>query len=330
MPLLTLAQVRVQDPVLSAVVQGYNRPELIGNFALPPVPVLARAGKIIEFGKTDFARYDTLRAPGGPTRRRPLAEYTGKSYSLIQDAIEGELPMEFIEEAQAAAVPFDLQTEAAEGAKYSIDLNVEWRQARLITDPTQYGANTITLAGSDQWLDPSSDPIAMVLEWKEMVRRRVGIYPNSAIVGPGVFASLANHPAIRDQIKYTSGEAITAEILAAKVLGFSRGLRVGGSLALNNDTDELEDIWGDIFWMGYVPPTITNRRQPSFGYTYTLKGYPIAEEPYYDRNHRTWFYPVITESQPLLTGLTAGFLARNVSGGTTPASVVRPTPQPIA
>jgi hypothetical protein len=38
-----------------------------------------------------------------------------------------------------------------------------------------------------------------------------------------------------------------------------------------------------------------------------------------DRNHKTWFYPVTNESQPLLTGLTAGFLARSVAGGfTTP------------
>lgn len=329
MPLMTLSQVRVQDPIMTAVIQGYNRPELIGNFALPPVQVATRSGKIIEFGKTDFARYDTLRAPGGPTRRRPLAEYTGRQYNLLQDSIEGELPMEFIEEAQANNVPFDLQTEAAEGAKYSIDLNLEYRQARLITDPTQYGTNTIVLSGSDQWLDPASDPIAQVFEMKEMVRRQVGVYPNSAIIGPTVLAALANHPAIRDQLKYTSGDPITAEILAAKIFGFTRGMKVGGSLTLDPDTDELVDIWGDIIWMGYVPPTITNRRQPSFGYTYTLKGYPIAEEPYYDRNHKCWYYPVTNESQPLLTGLVAGFLARNVAGGFTSPMITR-SPQPVS
>lgn len=329
MPLMTLSQVRVQDPVMTAVVQGYNRPELIGSFALPIVPVSARAGYVIEFGKTDFARYDTRRAPGGPTRRRPLAEYARKRYELAQDSIEGELPYEFIEEAQANNVPFDLQTEAAEGAKYSIDLNLEYEQARLVTDSTQYGNNTIALSGAEQFLDPSSDPVAMVFEGKEMVRRRCGIYPNSAIIGPSVLAALANHPAIRDQLKYTSGDPINVEVLASKIFGFSRGMRVGGSLALDEDSDDLVDIWGDIFWMGYVPPTITNRRQPSFGYTYQLKGYPIAEEPYYDRNHKTWFFPITNESQPLLTGLAAGFLFRNVTGGfATP--MLASSPQPIS
>ncbi|CAK0772392.1 hypothetical protein WCLP8_4870007 [uncultured Gammaproteobacteria bacterium] len=48
--------------------------------------------------------------------------------------------------------------------------------------------------------------------------------------------------------------------------------------------------------------------EPSYGYTYTMKGHPMVEAPYYDNNKRSTIYGVTFERKPVLTGQCAGFL----------------------
>lgn len=313
MPLMNLSQVRVVDPVLSKIVQGYGKPEFVGNFLFPNVPVRTRAGKIIEFGREDFALFNVQRSPGAAMRRRNIA-YSSRSYTLMQSAIEGELPIEHLEEAEGAELPINLQAEAAEGAMYTIMLNLENKQADIALNAANYaGTHTVTLAGTDQWSDPTSDPRAQILTWKETVRSAIGIYPNTMVMGSKVFNAAAAHPTFRDQIKYVSSESITPDLLAS-FFDLSRGVKVGTSLKLNETTGSLEDIWGDQLVLAYVPEEINTRRTPSYGYTYHLEGYPLVEDPYYERNHRTWYFPVVDEHDPAVTSLSAGFLALDVSG----------------
>ena len=312
MPLMPLESVRVVDPILTTVVQGYGTPEFVGSALFPKVDVLSRSGRIIEFGRGDFVLFGTRRAPGGPTRRRGL-EYGSARYELYQDALEGELPMEYLEEAKAGGIPFSLQEETAKGAMRSLDLNLEYAQAAEASNFARYDANhKITLSGSSLWTNPASDPTVQVTTWKEAVRRSIGAYPNTAVLGASGFQAAVNHPSIRDQIKYTSADSVTPDMLA-KIWGLAK-LVVGEALALNENTNDLFDVWGDSFYLAYVPKVVSSNRSPSFGYTYTLKGYPIVEEPYYERNHKTWYFPVTAERQPLVTSIQAGFLAKNLTG----------------
>jgi hypothetical protein len=50
---------------------------------------------------------------------------------------------------------------------------------------------------------------------------------------------------------------------------------------------------------------------PSYGYTYQLAGYPLVEEPYYERNPKSWIYPVTDEVAPVMAGADAGYLIQN-------------------
>jgi hypothetical protein len=313
-PLMSLEQVRIVDPLLTTVVQGYTQPDFVGSFLFPPVPVDSRTGHIIEFGKEDFALYNTRRAPGGPTKRRSMT-YGSRKYSLYQDSIEGELPREFLEESNVSTVNFDFQRMAAESAMRTISLSLEYEQAKLATDATKYDTNhKQTLSGTDQFDDPASDPIATVNSWREAIRATIGVYPNSAIIGPGAFNGLENNPRIRDQTKYVSAESVTQDSLA-RMFKLDRGVRIGSSLVLDETTGGFTDIWGNVMILAYVPPGTNNRFVPAYGYTYTLKGYPLAERPYYDDNHKTWYFPATAERSPELTSMAAGFLGQAVVSG---------------
>lgn len=304
MPQPTLKSRRVIDPVLTSILHGYNQQEFVGSFLFPEVPVEKRAGNVIEFGKEDFIIYNTRRAPGAATMRRSVP-YSSKLYSLRQDAIEGELPVEDLEES--SDMPFDLQRETAESAMRSLMLRLEYDQAQIATDTANYDINS---QDTPDWSGGvgSTNPSADIETWKEVVRSRIGVYPNSAIIGSSVAAKLKNDSNLTDRIKYTSDRSITEDMLATW-WDLSRGVRVGKSLVADPTTGELEDIWANVVILAYVPETISSRRAPSYGYTYTLRNYPMAEMPYYDQNHRTWYFPVVAERSPELTGIDAGFLA---------------------
>lgn len=313
MPLMNLNQVRgEQYPLLTRVVNGPAFPEFAGGFLFPDVPVKTRTGKIIEFNDDDFAVHSTDRAPGSAMRSVGVS-YGNRDYQVRQNAIAGELPIEHLEEANANALPFDMQEETILKARQVLDLGLEIQHAALATDASKYPTNnTSVLSGSSQWSDPGSNPTTQVFDWRESVRRRIGKYPNRAVLGPKAFKAARTNPNITGQFRGVDTNSITADMLAR--IWELEEVKVGVSLKKDPVTGELVDIWEDVAVVAYVPKTITSKREPSYGYTYVLEGYPVAEEPYYDKKHRTWYFPLITERTPQFTGAVAGYLARNVSG----------------
>lgn len=308
MPLMTLKATRVVDPILTTVVQGYMQPEFVGSELFPPVPVTKRAGDVIEFGKEDFALFDTRRAPGAATKRRNT-NYTSRKFSLYQDRLEGELPRELLEES--AGMGFDLQVETAESTMRSIQLRLEYDQAAIATNAANYDANhKVTLSGTSKWSDPNSNPARDIRGWRESIRGTIGVPGNVLLLGSKVFDTFVEHEQTKDKIKHTSSASINMDAIAA-MFNFDRVV-VASSLILNNETGELVDIWGNVAITAYVPQARRSIRQPSYGYTYTLQGYPMAERPYWDDNHATYFFPVTAERSPELVGMSAGFLAQGL------------------
>lgn len=308
MPLMTLKATRVVDPILTTVVQGYVQPEFVGNALFPPVPVSKRAGYVIEFGKEDFALFDTRRAPGAATKRRNI-NYGNRSYNLYQDRLEGELPREHIEESEGLG--FNLQTETAESTMRSIQLRLEYDQAAIATNAANYDANhKVVLSGTSKWSDPNSDPAGDIRSWKQAIRGTIGTYGNTLLLGARVFDTFVEHEQTKDKIKHTSSASITADAIAA-MFNLDKVV-VASPLILNNETGQLVDIWGDLAILAYVPQRVQSRRQPSYGYTYTLQGYPMVERPYYDDNHASFYYPVTAERSPELVGQSAGFLCQGL------------------
>lgn len=303
-------QVRVVDPILSNVAQGYRHPEHVGFALFPRVPVKQRGGQIIEFGKDSFKRYNTRRAPGSNTKRLQFG-YEGKPFALFQDALEGKVPWEHMQDANQ--VPgIDLGTESANEVMNILSLGLEIEQAELALNAANYSINNKdTLSGTDQWTDPSSDPAKQIREYREAVRSIVGIRPNVMEVPASGFNALCEHPKILGRFKYTSSDSITADMLA-KLFNLRR-LVVGEAVYMNEGSEQMVDVWGNAAVLAYVPEQISSRRQPSFGYTYALEGHPIVEEPYNDRNAKSWIYPVTYERAPVLSGIESGFLIQDVA-----------------
>ncbi|MBS3936001.1 MAG: major capsid protein [Sulfuritalea sp.] len=306
MPQMTPAGARVVDPILSTVAQGFKNAAMVGMSLFPYVPVGQRGGRILSFGREDFALYATGRAPGANTKRMQFG-YAAGSYALEQHALEGVVPQELLQEAQA--VPgIDLARGAVAKVQNIIALRLEKAQADLATNAALYGAgNKVTLAGASQWNDytGTSNPAANIETAKEAVRAAIGKRPNTVVMGAAVFARLRQHPTILDRIKYTGRDSATPELLAS--LFGVQAVLIGDAIFDNNGA--FADVWGKSVVVAHTEVSgIADMGQPTFGYTYRLGGYPLVETPYEDRNAKSWIYPVTDEVSPVIAGASAGYL----------------------
>lgn len=302
---MTPGQARVIDPILTTAAQGYQNNQMIGTALFPIVPVDQRGGKIITFGKEDFMLYNTGRAPGANTKRVSYG-YAGDPYALEQHALEGQVPMEYMQDANA--VPgIDAGRMAVMKTQNIIALATEKQQADLATNASNYAvSNKNTLSGTDQWDNDASKPSSAVSDAIDTVRSKVGKRANTVILGPAVFAALKNHPAIIDRIKYTGREVVTADLLAS--LWDVRRVLVGDAVYAD-DSGNFSDVWGKSVVVAYTEVgSLQDMGLPSYGYTYQLRGFPIVEETYYDKPAKSWIYPVTDERKPVIAGALAGFL----------------------
>lgn len=311
---LNNASARVIDPVLTGIAQGYQHAQRIGHILFPVVDVLQRGGKVIEFGRESFFHYNQRRAPGTNVARVQFG-YEGKPYVLSQFTLDGLVPREHMEEAET--VPgIDLGKRAVNSVMNTLTLTTEIEQAALATDPNNYPTNNkLQLAGSSCWDSPESDPIGDIDAAKDQVRTTCGVEPNRMVVQTKGFKALKNHPKIVERFKYTTADSITTKMLAG--LFDLDELAVGKATYVDDTAADapFHEAWGNSAVLAYVPVQDPAAEQPSFGYTYTLKGHPLVEQPRWDGDIRSWLYGVTYERAPVLTGIASGFLFRNVVAG---------------
>jgi hypothetical protein len=306
-------QSRIIDPVLTTIAQGYQNNDFVGAALFPQVAVGARAGNIITFGKEDFMLYNSARAPGENTKRIGFG-YSGSPFALVDYSLEGALPLEVLQEAAAPSKGFsiDMAAMTINKVRNIMMLRLEKAQADLARNAATYAAgNKITLSGTGQWSDftGTSNPIAVVENAKDAIRLVTGKRPNTMVMGAAVMKSLRQHPVIVERMKYTGRDVATTEILAS-LFGVQNVL-VGESIYAS-DAGVFADVWGKDVVLAYTEQgSVADMGTPTYGYTYNLGGYPVAEEAYYDRNSKSWYFPVSSAEAPVIAAASAGYLITN-------------------
>lgn len=309
MPQQTTGQARVLDPILTAVARGYrSQKAAIANVLFPIVGVGARGGRILSFGADDFKLVSTVRAPGANTKRVQFG-YSSENYALVDHRLEGSVPVELMQEAEA--VPgIDLASTAVRRVQNIMALERENKAATLARDAAKYAAsNKETLSGTSQWSNSASDPFTDINDAREAIRSKTGERPNVLTLGPKVLTALRSHPKILDRLS-TASDRPPATIQQLQAL-FELQQIVEGE-AVHHDGAQFQDVWGkDAILAFTTPASMQEMGSPNFGYTYQLQDYPVVEEGYLDRNTNTWYYPTADAVQPVFTGPSAGFLFKN-------------------
>jgi hypothetical protein len=311
MPQLSLSQARVVDPVLSAVAQGFTNAAMVSSVLFPRVGVDLRAGNIISFGREDFMLYGTARAPGENTKRVQFG-YTSGTYGLVDYSLEGQLPIENMQESMNGP-GIDMAAMTVRKTLNIMELRLEKQAADIARNAAAYAAgNKVTLSGTGQWSDytGTSNPITVIETGKEAVRASTGRRANTVVMGAAVFRWVKHHPVVRDYCKYTGRDVATADLLAA-LFDVERVI-VGDAIWSNDAGTVFTDVWGKDVVVAYTDTaSVADMGAPSYGYTYQLNGYPQVEEAYFERNSKSWIFPVTRAEAPVLASAAAGYLVTN-------------------
>jgi len=319
------------DPILTTLAQGYMLPENnISNFIAPVVDTATRAGRILRFGKEQFAVNDFRRAYG--TNIPAIqSRYDSESYALEQEVVAWELPEEVIENAGEGPAQVDLRAIETRNAMQRLMNSYEATVSAAVTnlgiyepglayvDYTTAAAAGQTLVGSGTapWGAAGSDPIGNVLKLKRAVSNQIGIRPNSMVIGTNVFDTLMTDVSILDRIKYTTADSIDIDMLA-RYFGLERGIRVGEGRQLAANGELLPIFPENAILLFYsplgandavLPAGGASAATPAFAYTYQLTGTPAVRPEYYIRERRVVRAEITVERAVNIVGLGASGLA---------------------
>jgi hypothetical protein len=314
------AAARVVEPILTGVAQGYRNPDFVGGNLFPMVEVGTASGQVIEFDRAAFVRYNARRSPGADTKRVPMG-YFGRPYNLANEALDAQLPRELYRDAKATNIPLDLATRSVNVVMRALRLGLELDQAGIARTPGNYpAANKVTLGGASQW-NAGGNPVEHIETGMEAVRTATGMFPNVMVIPSRVFRIVRRNDSVRALYAGTTAGALSPEQLA-QAIGIARVVVAGA--VVSSTAEPLDgpapaapftDIWGNDVILAYAPERPSGAEEPSFGYTYTMKGHPFVEQPTWDGKSRSWIYGVTYERVPVLTGMAAGYLIQSAISG---------------
>lgn len=315
---MTPGQARVVDPILTTHALGYARPGNVGGFLFPRVEVATLGGRVLTFGKEGFRRHNTKRAPGEATKRVQFG-YEGAPYAIVPAALEAVVPDEVQNEA-ANGPGLDASQDAVDTVLDVMELEHECECADIARNASNYDADhKVALVGAARWRGANGDPTADIELGKEAIRATIGVRPNTLILSAKAFSALKANAKIKTYLDERGLPALTREILAA--MWEIQNVHVGEAVVASGQDDDLGDVWGNDVILAFVAqPNGSNRRnraQPSYGYTYTMRGEPNVRQAYREENRQSWIHPVNNNRTPVLSGMVAGYLIQNA--GAAPA-----------
>ena len=310
--MMNLDQVRVIDPILTQLAQGYKNAEGVATFFGPAVSMNTRAGRTLVFGKEAFAAQNFLRAPGSNIQKIQN-EFGTRSFSLRQEAISWEIAEEIAAEAKNGAAQIDLRQYAAKDAANRLMQSWETQVAEAVTKTASYETDcrfdlNTRAGGADKFNAATSDIEVLIDEAKEAVRSQIGTYPNKMVISPDAFNALKRNKRIRD---FMQRGVLVNEATLANIFGLDE-IRVARRLKLNQSTGALENIYNNVavlFYQpsgatdGFAPAMDANYGTPAFAYTYTLAGYPIATPERFNIERRVFTGDILVERSFELVGM---------------------------
>lgn len=297
-----LRQLRVVDPVLTNIARGYRNAQYIGE-ALFPIALSDKEGAIVPlFGKEAFRLWETERAIRA--KSNVMTPDDIDSLDVVLREHDLAYPVDYREQQESM---FDAEARAAKRVKDAIDLRREWACAALAQNASTFLAGgKVALSGASQWSNNGGDPVTVVETAKEVVRSRIGIRPNTIVMGASVYQSLKFHEKLQAALGSNERKLVTLEHL--RMLFGINDIFIGEALAGDGATG---DVWGDNMILAYVAKPGADRsadyEEPSFGYTLRKKGMPETDK-YDAEGGKVRFVRHTDVYKPVVVGADAGYL----------------------
>lgn len=268
-----------QDPILSNLARGVSQEEFIGERLLPVFRVDSSKGKIPVYGATGMKVYDSQRPLKSPNAPKIDADAISlDDFSLDEFALGADI--DYLEKASTFSSLMDLEASYVMEIQESMNLKKEVTRVTVLQDSATYLPDHVdTLAGSDMWTNPDSDPVKQIRDACELIQSKILKMPNKLALSPQAYNALTVHPKILEQIKYSGKIMVTDEVLTELFSTKNQRIEimVGSGVMQDGITDAFHKLWDNTAVLAYVTDTAAanrSRRLSTLGYTLQMKGFP--------------------------------------------------------
>lgn len=250
------------DQALSNVSQAFSQEPnaFIGDKILPVAPVDKRSDDWFVYGREAFFKRDDLRRPGAHAME--LTYSVSKSFYNAEEHSQRHLVTD--SERRLSDTPLKPDVDATEILTASVQLQREVAQLALVTSTSNITQNS-TLAGNTQWSDyTNSVPLTNIRTARTTVRQGVLREANTISMGYEVALVLADHPSVKDLLKYTHPDAINMAGLPSTIRGLQVLVGMGGTNSANEGQTQTAfstSLFGKNALVHFTNPTIGLKMQ---------------------------------------------------------------------
>lgn len=313
MPNSRIDDLRIVDPVLTTIAQGYSNNAMISEKLFPTVTVPKLKGKIPVFGKEAFLVRDTIRAIRAGSNRIPPSDIFLEEFETQERDVE--IAIDYIEEEEA----FDFARYEQRITKELMDillLGKEKEAADYVQNPLNFSNDMkLEITSGEAWNDytlTEVDPLEAIRDGMASIRAKIARYPNTCVMGDATYRALVSHPKLIERVKYSGVSKVNTSILSEllDIPNIYIGLAVHSS-----DGVTFSDVWDDNLILAYVDRSERLNRSefnPSYGYTFQREGKPEVDS-YYENGGKIKVIRNTDNYCIKVTAADAGFLIYNTN-----------------
>ena len=273
------------DPILTNLSVGFKDQALYGAELFPITPVNTQSGIYRVFDRSDWLTFEDRREPGTVAHEIRGRKWSSDTFRTVEHSLQAPIYDEENQQLNSqggyanpvfgGAIQIDPAADATKLATRAILLKHESKVSTLLRDTAQYPvANTVTLAGAQQWNDytggtaSTSDPVGTILTAMRTVWSATRRYPNVLAIPTMGLSYIENHPRVVDRFK---NFRLTQDDAFQALTGFEgRIIAVDSVYNSANNLDAspaVTDFWGKDVWLGIVEPNPSLLTQ-TFGKTF--------------------------------------------------------------
>lgn len=243
---------------------GNELKDFIADYVFPPMPVGKELVKLWQYDTSNMRRRVTKKTSKS---KADTLDFSGfyTSITLQLHKLQGDVDPS--DEVNFDSVVADVTEETGMQIMEALMIDKEVEAATLATTATNYPADlTSTLAANATWIVEGGDPEANAKTARGAVKARCGKAANALVLSWTGLENAKQSPALKDRLKYTSGQSISEEQL--KNLFGVQHLFVGAAQQNanleGNATQTLTDIWDDSALFFVYDPS-PRRKKVSYG-----------------------------------------------------------------
>lgn len=296
------------NPMLTNFQVGYkNRKEgFTAEFIAPPIKTNGlQTGTYQVWDKGDHFQNPDLKRAVRTKSKEIDYESTPATFSTNEFAVRHGWDTT---EARRALAPVNLATKSAKIIADTIMLNYQREIDALIT--TGNIAQNVTLSGTDQWSDDSSNPPGDIVTGIRTIELATGVKPNRMVVGGQVWwDGLQNNPEIVARVQSTQKLAGLTTITPALV-GQVFGLDLRVASAIYNTTKEGQTVslaysLGKLALLFYSDPN-ADESTPHFMSTFMAQN--IQARRYFTQEDKTNWIDSSMDRDSVIIDATCAYL----------------------